>query len=81
MPNTGLLFREVGDELLVLDTESDQVHQLNSAATTIWRLYDRGISALEIGKAIASEFDVGEDAAKRDVDETLERLRTIGLVK
>ncbi len=66
MPNTGLLFREVGDELLVLDTESDQVHQLNSAATTIW---------------LASEFDVGEDAAKRDVDETLERLRTIGLVK
>ena len=32
----GLITRRRGDELLILDTVKDQIHQLNRSATFIW---------------------------------------------
>ena len=35
-----VISREIDDELLVLDTESNRIHQLNRTAGVIWRLCD-----------------------------------------
>jgi hypothetical protein len=76
-----LVVREVEDELLVLDTRADQVHQLNRSASLIWRLYSDGASTAEIAERLASEFEVSVETAQRDTEETLSRLRALSLIE
>ena len=77
----GLMVRDVGDEVLLLDIESNQVHQLNSTASFIWRNCDDGRSAEEIAILLASEFDVEEDSAREDVTRTLRLLRELNVLE
>jgi hypothetical protein len=77
---SGLMVREVDGEVLLLDTESDQIHQLNRTASLIWRKCAEAASADEIATLLAREFDVEGDIALRDVTETLSRLRALNVL-
>lgn len=77
---SGVMVREVDGEVLLLDTESDQIHQLNRTASFIWRSLDDAGSVEEIASGLAKEFDVEEDTALKDVAKTLDRLRALRLV-
>jgi hypothetical protein len=74
------MVREVDNEVLLLDTESDRIHQLNGTASFIWRRCDEAGSPEEIAALVASEFDVDKDVALRDVIETLARLCALNLL-
>ena len=76
----GLLVREVGGEVLVLDTEADRIHQLNASASVVWRLRESGADAAEIAEALASEFDVDILRAEADVEVVLEQFRALGWI-
>lgn len=76
----GLLVREVDGEVLVLDPDRDQVHQLNQTAGLIWRHYDSGAEIDEIARALAMEFDVDEDKAQRDVRKAVDEFRRLELI-
>ena len=76
----GLLVREVDGELLVLDTEADRIHQLNSTASEIWRLHHAGSDANEIADALANRFEVEKDQAVTDVIQALKDFRALGLI-
>ena len=78
---SGLLIREVDGEILVLDPERDQVHQLNASASLIWQHYDSGADLEEIATRLAMEFDLDEDKAKRDVRAALEDFRRLELIR
>ena len=80
MSTNGLLVREVEGEVLVLDTEADQIHQLNTSASMIWRLHAEGMAANEITIALVSEFDIDHDTADRDVEAALARFRELHLI-
>jgi hypothetical protein len=73
-------FREVDDELLLLDTEWNRIHQLNKTASFIWRKCDEVASATELAELLAKEFDVEQDVALRDVGDMLDRLRALDLI-
>ena len=75
-----VMAREMADGVLLLDTESDQIHQLNQTASFIWSRCDEVASAEEIGALLAKEFGIGEDVAVRDVLEMLSRLRALNLI-
>lgn len=75
-----VVVREVDGEILLLDTESDQIHQLNQTASFIWRSCDGTAPAEVIAARLAKKFDVEEDIAWRDVIETLGRLQALGLI-
>ena len=77
---TGVMIREVDEEVLLLDTESDQIHQLNQTASFIWRNCSEATSAEEIAARLTMEFDVGKDAALKDVIEVLGRLQALELI-
>lgn len=77
----GLMEREVDGEIILLDTESDLIHQLNKTASIIWRKCEEGASPGEIAEALAKDFDVEEHDAKVDVERTLEQLAQLGLKK
>jgi hypothetical protein len=74
------MVREVDREILLLDTESDQIHQLNQTASFIWRRCDEAASAEEIAALLATEFEVEEDTALKDVVEVLGKLRALNLI-
>lgn len=79
MKNSKILAREVGDEVVVLDTDSDRIHQLNTTASIIWRMHVKGADEEEIARALVLEFDVEYASAKKDVRETLMKFQDLGL--
>ena len=74
-----LTVREVEDELLLLDTESNRIHQLNRTASQIWRRCDIA-SPDSIAAELVREYDVDEEQALSDVVHTLESFRSLNLV-
>ena len=78
---SGILVREVDGEILLLDTESDQIHQLNSMASLIWRNLKEGASASEIARRLAEQFDVDENIALADVEDILGKLGALKVLE
>ena len=74
------MVREVDGEILVLDTLSNQVHQLNRTASFIWRMGNEGTLPQTIASALAAEFTVDEATVFTDVVETLAKLRSLNLL-
>jgi hypothetical protein len=75
-----ILVRELDADLLLLDADSDQIHQLNSTARFIWQRCDGKQSAEEIADLLASEFAVESRVALKDVIETLGKLQALNLL-
>lgn len=76
----GLMQRRVDQELLLLDTELDKIHQLNQTASFIWEQWDQVSDATEIARLLARDFDVEEDVALSDVSTMITRLRELNLL-
>lgn len=73
--------REVDDDLLLLDTDSDQIHQLNLTARFIWQRCDGEQSAEQIAGMLAEVFAVEPQVALEDVVETLGKLQSLKLLE
>jgi hypothetical protein len=76
----GIMAREVVDDILLLDTASGQIHQLNRTAGFIWRRCEEAPSVEGIAELLTAEFDVGHDRAVKDVLDALSRLQKLNLV-
>lgn len=77
----GIMVRGFDDDLLILDTEANQIHQLNQTASIIWRNVDESTAPEQLAGLLAETFDVEERVALTDVLETLERFRGLNLVQ
>jgi hypothetical protein len=77
----GLLVRRSGDEILLLDTLSDRIHQLNVTAAFVWHRLADGMDAQTIAEQLSDAFEVSEDAAKTDVAVILTQFRELGLTR
>jgi len=75
-----VMVREVDGEILVLDTLSNQVHQLNRTASFIWRQCGGALSPDEIATALTEAFAVDGATALDDVVKTLDQLRSLNLL-
>jgi hypothetical protein len=76
----GIMIRELGSEVVALDTLECQVHQLNATASLIWKFKNSGLSEPEIAECLTTAFEVDLEAAVRDVVTTVTQLRAIGLL-
>ena len=72
--------RAIGDDLLLLNTDTHRIHQLNATASFIWRCCERSASADEIAGLMVAKYAVDEHKALEDVVETLSRLRELSLL-
>jgi 2-keto-3-deoxy-L-rhamnonate aldolase RhmA len=70
----------LGDELVLLDTSTDRVHQLNRTATFVWRECAVPTTAERIADAMADVFDVDQRRALQDVTAVLSQLCALNLV-
>lgn len=75
-----MVVREVDGEILVLDTVSNRIHQLNRTASIVWRMTGKGALPHTVAAALTAEFEVDEQTALDDVVEILARLRSLNLL-
>lgn len=77
MPRSGVLVRELDDEVLILDTVADRIHRLNSSAALVWRMDEDGASERAIADALIEKYDVSPDRALTDVRDMIRTLRRL----
>jgi len=61
------LWKEIGDQVVVLHFESGRYYSLNPSGSVIWRGLLENQSADQIVEGLCSEFDVDEETALEDV--------------
>lgn len=70
-PNTDAFVQEVDNEILILDRKDNKIHQLNAAASLIWKECDGLHSISDIVKTMMNNFDVSLEQAEKDVLDTI----------
>jgi len=76
----GLILRNVRQDLLLLDTEFNQIHQLNETARFIWENWEKVPDHVEIARLLAQKFDVEEQVVLNDVSAIVGRLQELNLL-
>ena len=74
------ILQDVGDELLVLDRETNRLHHLNPTASWIYRRCDGRNSVETLVDALIEQFAIERETVERDLLQTLAQLRTLGLI-
>jgi PqqD family protein of HPr-rel-A system len=77
----GLKSRELNGELILFDSSSGYVHQLNETGALIWDLVTQGGSLAQIESRLASEFGIEVSTIRPDLSAFISRLRDAGLLK
>jgi hypothetical protein len=75
-----VLFRELGDEAVLVHLGDNRIFELNASGAHIWLRLSRGDSPDTIVTALVDRFEVQPDVARRDLHELLDRLTREGLV-
>ena len=75
-----MIARRSDEELLLLDSVADRIHQLNPTAGFIWEKLAEDCSDAQIAQMLCDAFDVSLDQARVDVEATVSEFRTQGLL-
>ena len=76
-----IAWRQVADEAVILNVESQVYYSLRGAGLRMWELIGDRKSAAEIGRLLAREYDASEDAVLRDYADLICKLRKESLVE
>lgn len=80
MRSSGLSWREVGGEVIVLDLERSHYVNLNGPAALLWRQIADGALVPQLIAELVAAFDVGPERARSDTLALLTDLRELGLL-
>ncbi|OGO22527.1 MAG: hypothetical protein A2144_02210 [Chloroflexi bacterium RBG_16_50_9] len=76
-----VVWRKIGDEIVVIKDDGLSVHVLNKTAALIWELCADTCTSDEIAAKICERFAVSPDEARGDVEVIVEQMGKIGLMK
>ena len=76
----GLIERELPEELILYDPETDRAFLLNRTSAAIWDLCDGQNALRQIVEQIASCFSAPAEKVVEDVRATIERFHSDGLL-
>ncbi|MGH9104679.1 MAG: PqqD family protein [Acidimicrobiales bacterium] len=74
-------WRQVGDEVMLLDTNTSQYLSVNRTGTALWPLLIDGCEASRLTQALVEEFEVDQARASADAEAFLSSLRELGLLQ
>ena len=69
-----VVWREVGDELVVLELSSSTYLTLNGTAKQIWEGLADGATREALVEGLVARYGIGEDRARGDVDSFIAEL-------
>lgn len=72
-----LVWRQVGDEVMVLDTDTSQYLSVNSSGAVLWPLLTDGCRREDLERALVEHFDVDDETARADTERFLASLKEI----
>lgn len=76
-----VLFRDLGDEMVLLDLESGRYFGLNEIATRMWALLLRHGRVAPALDDLLEEYEVGEDRLQTDLFGFVDALASQGLLR
>jgi hypothetical protein len=78
--SSDLSWRELDEEIVVLDLEGAEYLSVRGAGRTLWPLLANGATKPQLIAAITAEYEVDDETAARDVDAFVAELRQKGFI-
>ena len=72
--------REVNGDLLVVDQDTNKIHQLNATAQFVWQQCDGETTIATISQKLSDEFEISIDQALGDTATLLDTLSAEKLI-
>ncbi len=79
-PNLNVLFKRLGDEVVLFHLETDRFYELNGTAARFWELLHAESDIAVIRKQMLQEFEVDPDQFTGETETLLALLREEDLV-
>ena len=79
-PSKDVVSRRVGDEIVLVDLQSDQMYSLNPTGARAWELLSEGNNAEAIEATLADEYHIDREEARRELETLLSELESRQLV-
>jgi coenzyme PQQ synthesis protein D (PqqD) len=79
-PNQNVIFRRLGDEIVLFHLESDRFYELNGTAARLWELLNAGHDLSQARQQILEEFAVDPIQLASEAENLLNLLRREDLV-
>lgn len=76
-----LIWRRIGDEIVIITSDGMATHILNKTAARIWELCESGLDTPDIVNHLHNQFDIPDEQARTDVSEVISQLLNLGLIK
>jgi hypothetical protein len=76
-----VIFREIADEIVVINVDGQKVHVLNKTAARIWEMCDGSLGPDEIAEKLCERYDISLERASNDVRNTVTKMMEKGLLK
>ncbi len=79
-PNPNVIFRKLGDEIVLFHLDTDRFYELNGTAARFWELLNSEASPTQACEQMVNEFSVDRDQLSDEVEKLLTSLRHENLV-
>jgi hypothetical protein len=65
------LWKEIGDQVVILHYDSGRYFSLNASGSVIWKAALENLPPEQIADRLCNEFDVDPETARQDIEETV----------
>ena len=72
--------QKVDGELVILDKDNGQIHQLNSVASYIWLQIEAGSELNEILERLISVYEIENSIAQADLENVIQQFKDLELL-
>ena len=79
-PSPNVIFRRLGDEIVLFHLGSDRFYELNGTAARFWELLNEGHDTAEIREQLLVEFAVDPGRLEGEAEALLDSLRQEDLI-
>jgi hypothetical protein len=80
-PSKDVVSRRVGEEIVLVHLESEEMYSLNQTGARAWELLGEGHDEESIEATLADEYAIEREDARRELDALLGELERCGLVE
>lgn len=79
--DNSFVWKEIDGESFILDIQNEKSHALNESASLIWNSLETQKTTEDLCSLFMQEFDVSQDVAAQDIQNTLDELIKLRLIK
>ena len=76
-----IVWRRIGDEIVVIKDDGLSIHVLNKTAAFVWEILNGDCEPGEIATGLCERFDVSFEEASTDITDIIQKLKQLGLLR